>query len=269
MLQAHSFLWHYLWVAPNVLLLLLAAVIWKRGLRGRFPTFIAFAVLSSVGQLAVYTADIAPSVSAEGFWRVDWASLVVEGFLKFALIAEIFGSAFGSYRSLARVGKFLIRGVGVVLVVAAALAAAYAPQGNPNWIINGAHILDQTIYLIESGLLVFIFLFSTYFRLSLNRELFGIALGLGISACVHLATWAIMANTALPTWARYDLDFVNMATYHVCVLIWYYYLLIPAKVHNQKKKDLPKPPPADPPSGPPTSEDIDVLNEEMERLLHR
>ena len=29
------------------------------------------------------------------------------------------------------------------------------------------------------------------------------------------------------------LDFVNMATYHVCVLIWFYYLLVPGKVCEQ------------------------------------
>lgn len=268
MLQAHSFLWHYLWVAPNVLLLLLAAMIWRRGLRKQFPTFLAFAILSSAGQLGVYAADITPSVSAEGFWRADWASLMIEGVLKFALIAEIFGSAFGRYSSVAKLGKFLIRGVGIVLVFAAALAAAYAPQGSPYGLISGAHVLDQTIYLIESGLLTFIFLFSTYFRLSLNRALFGIALGLSISAFVHLATWAIMANTGLPTWARYDLDFLNMATYHVCVLIWYYYLLVTPKVRN-----TPQDPPADPPTGstggPSFMEELEELNEEMERLLHR
>ena len=154
-----------------------------------------------------------------------------------------------------------------MLVLAAALAAAYAPQGSPYGLISGAHVLDQTIYLIESGLLTFIFLFSTYFRLSLNRALFGIALGLSISACVHLATWAIMANTGLPTWARYDLDFVNMATYHVCVLIWYYYLLVTPKVRVGPD------PPADPLSGsttgPSFTQELEELNEEMERLLHR
>jgi len=44
--------------------------------------------------------------------------------------------------------------------------------------------------------------------------------------CVHLATWAVYANVA---WfdKEYLLDFLNMTAYHVCVLIWFYYLLRP------------------------------------------
>jgi hypothetical protein len=264
MLQAHSFLWHYLWVAPNILLLILGLLmIWKGGLWKRFPAFLAFAVFSSLGQLAVYTADVVPSVSAENFWRVDWVSLLIEGPLKFVLVGEIFAQVFGSYSSLARLGKFLIRAAGVALVLAAALAAAYAPKNGLFGIVSGAHLLDQTIYLIETGLLVFIFVLSSYFHLSLDRRLFGIAVGLSVSACVHLATWAIMANGGVSNAVRYDLDFVNMATYHVCVLIWFYYLLVARKTTTPPQGPL-----AGPPAGPTCEEDLDVWNRELERLVH-
>ena len=170
MLRAHSFFWHYLWVAPNVLLLALSLQIWKRGQYKQFPAFFAFAVLSALGHLSVYAADILPSVTAETFWRVDWATLLIEGPIKFVLIAEIFAQVFGSYDSVARLGKLLIRGIGIALVFAAALAAAYAPKDSLFGIVSGAHLLDQTIYLIESGLLVFIFLFAAYFKLRPTRR---------------------------------------------------------------------------------------------------
>ena len=63
MLQAHSFLWHYLWVAPNILLLVLAVLLWRRKLHKQFPIFLTFAVVSSIEQLTVYAADVLPSVS--------------------------------------------------------------------------------------------------------------------------------------------------------------------------------------------------------------
>jgi hypothetical protein len=256
MLQAHSLLWHYLWVAPNVLLFVLGFAIWKRGLGRQFPAFMAFATLSALGELAVYLADVSPTVNPRTFWRIDWASLLVEGVLKFVVIGEIFEHVFGSYRSVARLGNFLIRAVGVVLVLAATLAAAYAPQDGRFGIVSGAHMLDQTIYLVESGLLVFTFLFSSYFHLSWIRALFGIILGLGISACVHLATWAMLANGGLPDSKRVILVFLNMATYHVCVLIWFYYLLVPGKVLVKPSVPLPE-------------NDLDVWNRELERLAQR
>jgi hypothetical protein len=265
MLQAHSFLWHYLWVAPNVLLLFLSFLMWKRGLHKQFPAFFAFAIFSSIGQLSVYAADVLPSVSAENFWRVDWACLLVEGPLKFAVVAEIFARAFGPYPSLARLGKVSIRTVGVVLVFTSAIIAAYAPKNGKFGIVSGAHQLDQTIYLIETGLMLFIFAFSFYFNLRPGQQTFGIALGLSISACVHLATWAIMANSKVPNSVRYDLDFLNMGTYHLCVLMWSYYVLVPEKVRKPTHMD----PPANSLVGVPSEEDLGALNQEMERLLHR
>jgi|SRR5271165_85617 len=256
MLQAHSLLWRYLWVAPNVFLLGLGYLLWKRGLHRRFPAFFAFAALSAVSELAVYWADVSPSVSPGTFWRVVWVSLLVEGPLKFALIGEIFAQVFGSYASLGRLGRQLIRGLGVVLVLAAALLAAYAPMDNTVEVISGAHLLEQAIYLIESGLLLFIFLFAGYFSLRLSRPVLGIALGLAVSACVHLASWAIIANGGLPDSRRIILDFLNMATYHACVLTWFYYLLVPEKVVIEPAVPLPE-------------NNLAVWNRELERLLQQ
>src|ERR1700722_5864730 len=254
MLQAHSFLWHYLWVAPNLLLLVLAVFLWRRGTARHFPAFFAFTILSSIGQLSIYAADMVPSVAATTFWRVAWGDLILEAVLKVALIGEIFALLFGSYASVAHLGKTLIRGAGIVLVFAATLAAAYAQKNEFVGIISGANLLEQTTYLIECGILVSIFIFSAYFRLSWPRQVFGITLGLSISACVHLATWALIDNGGLPHSTRVILTFVNMATYHVCVLIWIYYLLVPHKIAKKSAVPLPE-------------NNLDVWNRELERLV--
>ena len=255
MLQAHSSLWHYLWVAPNLFLLVLATLLWRRGVARQCPAFLAFAILGSVGQLVVYAADILPPVSAATFWRVFWVDLILEGILKFAVVAEIFALVFGAYASLARLGKTFISGTGIVLVFAAAVAAAYVPRSEVFGIIHGAFLLEQTTYLIECGILVSIFLFSTYFHLTWPRQVFGIALGLSISACIHLATWAMIDNSGLPRSTRVILTFVNMATYHVCVLLWFYYLLVPHKVAAKSAVPLPE-------------NNLDVWNRELERFVH-
>jgi hypothetical protein len=91
-------------------------------------------------------------------------------------------------------------------------------------------------------------------------------LGLAILSCEHLAAWAITASGVLGH-RSYLLDFVNMATYHACVLLWFYYLLVPAKA--PKAQTNPPLVPQDSLSGPLRVEDLEVWNEEMERLLHR
>jgi hypothetical protein len=255
MLQAHSLLWYYLWVAPNVLLLILAVLMWRRKLHKQFPVFLIFAVVIPVEQLTLFAADVLPSVSATTWWYVFWAGLLAEALVKFALIGEIFSAVFGLYPSVAKLGKLLISGVGVVLVLLATLAAAYTTKDNIYWIVSGAHILEQTIYMIECGLILFLFVFAGYFKLGWNRFPFGIALGLGVSACVPLATWALMANGNFSAQYRNLLDVLNMATHHVCVLIWFYYLLVP---HRSAITSV----------VPPPEHHLEVWNEELERLLH-
>lgn len=254
MLQAHSLLWHYLWVAPNILLLFLALFLWKRNLWAPYRFFFAFSVIGAFEQLVLYVSDVMPSVTASTWWLIFWVGLILEGLLKFAVIGEIFALVFGHYLSLARLGKVLIQVVGTLLVLVAALAAAYAPKDSLFGIVSGAHLLEQTIYLIETGLLLFIFVFSRHFHLQFERKVFGIALGMAISACVHLSTWAILANGALPASKRDIYDLINMATYHFCVLVWFYYLLIPARVVAKSAVALPE-------------NNLALWNRELERLL--
>lgn len=223
------------------------------------PAFFAFAVLSAAIELTEYAADVIPSITPWTYYRTVWASLLVLGLLKFALIGEIFAHVFGLYESIARLGRLLIRVLGVVLVLAAAIAAAYAPQNSHFGIISGAWLLDQTIYLIESGLLLFIFLFSFYFHLVWNRQLFGITLGLSISSCVHLASWAILESLGPLDPRRMIFVFLNMATYHAVVLMWFYYLVVPSRVES-KAPELVAPLPEN---------NLELWNRELERLIQQ
>ena len=255
MLQAHSFLWNYLWIAPNVFLLALGLLLWRRGLSRQFPAFLAFAILSSLGGLVGFLADILPSVSPENYWRIAWFCLLIESFLKFLVIAEIFSRVLSPYPSVSRLGRVLVSGFGAVLVLLGVLAAALS-RGDTNFrLIAGYHLLEQTVFLIECGLVLFIFLFAAYFRLSWDHFSFGLLLGFGVSACAYLATWAVITNVAPSAHGRVLLDLLNMATYHACVLLWFYYLLVPGKVVAKSPIPLPE-------------NTLDVWNRELERLVH-
>jgi len=256
MLQAHSILWHYLWVAPNLLFILLGVLLWRRGIGRIFAAFVAFAILSSVGDLAAYLADILPSVSPEAFWRIFWAGLVVESLLKFLVIGEVFSQVFAPYASIARLGKTLVSGCGTLLVLLAAVMAAFSHGDSKFGTVSGAHLLEQTVFITELGLVVFLFLFAAYFHLAWDRLSFGILIGLGVSSCEHLATWAIIANASPSEHVRTLFAFLNSATYHVVVLIWFYYLLVPGKATVKPKISLPE-------------NNLAVWNRELERLLQQ
>ncbi len=256
MLQPHSFLWHYLWLAPNILQAALAALLWRRGLHRQFPVFFAYLIFGALSKFMLYGMDVLPSISVRTYWFAFCVGLVVQGFIRLAVMGELFFHLLRSRPAIAKVGGRLITGAGAILVLLATLAAAYAPVDSQQFAIGyRAHILQQTLYMIECGLILFLFVFAAFFRITWGRASLGIGLGRGISSSVHLATWAVMANGVLPH-NRHLLDFLNMATYHVCVLIWFYYLLVPQKVSTTSAVPLPE-------------NNLDIWNRELERLLQQ
>lgn len=256
MLRAHSFLWNYLWVAPNLYLLTLGALMWKRGLSRRVPYLVAFSLVLPTMDLVRFVLDVTPWVSADTFWIASWVSIIVESLLKFLVIGEAFSRVLQLYPSLARLGKLLISGFGAVLVLLAALAAAFSQDPSQTRLVAGFHLLAQTEYIIQFGLTVFVFLFVAHFRLTWDRLSFGVLQGFGLAACVYLASWAMLANTNLSAQGRTLLDFLNSATFHCYVVLWYYYVLVPGKEVARAEVPLP-------------AHNLELWNRELKRLLQQ
>lgn len=256
MLQAHSFLWNYLWVAPNVLLILVAFLLWRSEFSRQFSAFTLFAVVSGIGGIVVFGADVAPFISAKNYWLICWADLILESLLKFFVLGEVFSRVLTPYRSISRIGRLSISGFGAVLVLGASLVAAFARGDSTERLISGFHLLEQTVFIITLGLILFLFFFVGFFRLNWDRIAFGVLLGLGVSACVHLATWAIVANASPSESGRTYINFLNMGAYHVCVVIWLYYVLVPSKAVIKSAVALPE-------------NNLAVWNRELERLLQQ
>jgi len=256
MLHPHSLLWHYLWIGPQVLQAALVIVLWRRGVHRLFPFFIAYLVYGAIEQSTLYTMDVVPLGSVDAFWQAFFAGAVIEGAIKFAVIGELFFHLVRSRPAVAKVGSRLISGVGAAVLLLAVAIAAYAPVVHrPLISISRAYVLMQSSYVIDAGLALFLFIFAAHFGLVWERRAFGIAAGLGIIWCEHLATWTLSANGIWHDKA-YLFEFLNMGTYHFCVLIWFYFLLVPHEVATTSAVSLPE-------------NNLDIWNRELERLLQQ
>jgi hypothetical protein len=252
MLHPHSLLWHYLWVGPYFLLAALAALMRKRGLHKEFPAFFFYTIFEAVGGTIVYILDITPVFSSATYWRGSFIFLVIEVLVKFAVVGEVFTHLLRRYRPLSKLASLLISGVGVVLILTGTIVAAYANSTN-FWIISATRILGRSVSIAQCGLIIFLFIFATHFHLRWDHAVFGITLGFGIIASFSLAYWALTASWILGP-KTYLLDFLVMATYHLCVLIWCYYLLVPHKETTTSTVALPE-------------NNLAIWNRELERLL--
>lgn len=256
MLQPHSFLWHYLWLAPHVLQTALAVLLWRRGVYKLFPIFVAYLIFEAIEEFTLYGMDVMPAVSGETWWIAFFVGLILEGALKLGVVGELSLHLLHRRPALAKVGNRLIIGAAAALVVLAVLVAAYVPMDHPKFIWTyRAHILLQSLYIVQCGLMLFLFLFAAYFRVVWTRQAFGIAVGFGIVFCQHMAAWALAAGGLLVD-KRYLFDFLNGITYHLCVLIWFYFLLVPQKSATTSAVSLPE-------------NDLAKWNRELERLLQQ
>jgi len=253
MLQSHSLLWHYLWVAPNFLLVVLAFMMWRRGLHRSFPAFFCYAIFEAVGGSVVYAVDISPT-SGLAYWWTYFFFLTFEAIIKFVVIGEVLTHLLRGYPPLGRLARVFTSGVGIVLVFTATLIEAYA---NPIafWLISATRTLGRSVSVVQCGLILFLLLFAAHFHLRWERPAFGITLGFGIASSVHLAYWALTADWLFKQ-QSYLLDFFIMATYQLCVLVWFYYLLAPQKGANTSVVSLPE-------------NTLAIWNQELERLLQQ
>jgi hypothetical protein len=250
-MHAHSFLWHYLWIAPHALQIIIAIVMVRRGLWREFPVFFAYTLFTIVEQGTLFVLDHRTSVTPEQYWRDRWVFLAFEVPLRFAIIFEIFSSVFRDYSGLKRLTRIVFRVATVVLLFAAIIVIAQAPDDRTFPILSRVHLLELAVSIMQSGLLLLLIGFASYFGLSWRSSAYGFAFGLGIFATVRLATAAVRVwNGSID---GHVFDIVTMATYHCCVVIWLVYSLAP-EAARRKVKELPE-------------NTLEQWNAELQRLL--
>ena len=247
-------LWYYLWIAPHLVLLGIAIVMFRRRLVHLFPWFFAYACVEVSEFILLFSHEIfnIRNVSDLSLYAIAEA---VSTIFRFGIILEILRELTSSYVILKKVLKPLFRWITIGLLISALTLAIYAEgnRANHSWFVM--NMLDRTALILQTGLLAGLFLFSRYLTLSWRNQVFGIALGLGIYATVDLITAAI--STQAGFWHAELLDFVRMGAYHCSVVIWLVYLLRrepvrPNDVHNV-----------------PTHHELEAWNEELDRLLHQ
>jgi hypothetical protein len=225
MMVVHPFIWYYLWIAPYVLQLGVAWMLYRRGLHRELPAFIYFLVIGAIGT-AILVASLHDRRVSDNQYLFLWAaSVFAEAGLRIATIAQIYRQVFQSYPGLESLGRSLFRWVALSLMVVGIGMAMYAPPDGPHLLWNRFYMAQRTLLIIQCGLLLFLFVFAWYFGLSFRRHTLGIALGFGLTLSVNLAIAAIQSHLGT-NWANLT-NYFFMAVYHVTVLIWWYYLLVP------------------------------------------
>jgi len=242
----------YLWVAPHLLLGVIAALLWKRRLHFEFPVF-ALYVWYEIAEFIVLFTISKTGLNQNWYVRIFPLTLAISAVLRFGVIQEIFNNIFGEERKLKALARISLRWITACLILGAILVSIFAFDQTSNTLIAGAAWVGRAVAIIQCGLVLFLFLFSGMLGVSLQSHVFGIALGFGILSSVQFANSAMRAGELSGSMARV-LNLLSTGGYHIAVLIWLGYLIVPARKSIQ-------------PPDEPVMCDVHHWNNELERFL--
>ncbi len=252
-MTAFSAVSYYLWVVPHILLAIIVVDMLRRRSYRQFPMFLLY-TLFEILQFSLLFGIALSRIPTEGYTHAYSIGLGLSAAIRFAVIYELYRHFLRRYPTLDGLGRYLFCGsIGVLLLIATVVGAS-APATSTDPLFNATYAMDRAVSVLQCGLLVTLFAFSRYFSLSWRSHAFGIALGFGIFASVELATSSVWLH--LGAFGNRAVNLFTMATYHLCVLIWMFYLLRPEQPTSYF-------------SGPPVKHDLDVWNNELQRLVQR
>jgi hypothetical protein len=257
-----QFIFRYLFVAPHVLLIPIAIVMYRKGLHRQFPIFFSYLFYELLYLCIFYPIYsrllILPTWLFMGLDQFFRAGDIV---LHIGILQELFESPVKNNASLRQTSARILKWVTVALVVMASAFIGFQYY-------RQAHLLPRSYASIEAlniaqcFLLVLVFLWHRFLGLKMSTFAFGIALGLGLTAFLEpfFSAWtdsSWMKRTFIPY-------FLWMGTYHCTVLIWLYYALASGKDSPRSGKGTPR-------SGSGGGSLIEMRESavEMERLVRR
>ena len=245
-------LWNYLLIVPHLLVVVVFIALLRRRLYRQFPMFFAYIVGEIVQAAIILPMIYFRSTTGDEYAIAYYVALAVSTALRFGIIHEVFAHMFRNYTALSRFGKPLFRWATVGLLLAGLALAASAGGHDPRRLMSIVHVLHRAASILQCGLLIGLFFFSSYLGLSWRSYIFGIALGVGAVASGDLIAAAIRSQTGYTY--NVFLNYFTMGIYHCSVVVWIFYLLAPERISQYNLKTLPE-------------NDLELWNQELRRLL--
>ncbi len=124
---------YYLWVGPHVLLGAILFAMIRRKVYPQFPMFFLYTAFEILQFAVLFTISRSHVHFGESYVRVYSVGLAVSTAIRFAVIHELFRHFFRSYPALDLPGRYLFRGLTVVLLLVATGVAVSAPGNSAKY----------------------------------------------------------------------------------------------------------------------------------------
>jgi hypothetical protein len=239
------------WVVHPCLQALIAGTMFRRKLYREYPLFLTYTVSHLVRFAVLFW--IHHQGNREAYRYAYMGAEALDAALAFGAIYELYGHLFHTYDGVQKLAGIVFRGAAVLLLALAVLTTFTSPTTDSSRVLAGLFTLERGVNVVRGGLLLLLFLFSSYLGLRWKHFAFGIAAGFALESSVELVTFAL--RTHLGLLGSPVLSLISSAAYNCSVVIWLAYLLSPE--------------PATPLAQLPAKSELEGWNQALLELLNR
>jgi len=215
-----------LWCAQPILQLLVAVILWRRGLHKKFPAFFVFLMAQVLNFVILFPLWVACNddwfaQSYTLYFWLYWLGEAVNAVLGFKVIHEVFLDVFRPYHTLKDLGTLLFRWAGIVMVLVS-VVVAFSNSFDQSPLVHAVSTLQRSVRIVQLGLILFLLLFARFLGVSRKQISFGISLGLGTFAGVDLLLMVLNSGGLIK---KGSFDLIFLSTYILAIFIWLGYSL--------------------------------------------
>lgn len=229
MLKSHTMT---LWLVGMGFHAILILVVLAKRLWSKFPVFFSYTLFIFAYVAGTYAVRGSPVLYYYSYWVGEGVGLL----LGLGVIFEIFQKLLQPYAALRRTATMLSSFAVVFLVGLSAFVAYAQPSAYRSSLMTAMLVGEEATRILEIGLLMFLFIFSTAFGLHWRQQAFGITLGLGFFVAVELIGVTTRAHLGLA--AADTFTVLRMLGFDLSLVVWTGYLLVPERVtvHTEMPK---------------------------------
>jgi len=218
----------YLFIAAHVILAACLVALVLRQRSKQYPIFRAYLVFELVSFLVadtlahlVWRSLFSPLSWA---WTVVYANVISTG-VELAVLYELSDKLILSRSLLGATLRPLLRWSGAVLLLIAAAVSVLIANRGVNGVFSVFETLNFASHLIVFGILFVLLVFSHALQVPWRSLSAGIALGIGISSGVEMASSALVSAFGMKS--LIPADFITMLASLLCATVWLVYILLP------------------------------------------
>jgi hypothetical protein len=207
------------WILNLVIEIPLAGIMYRRNLHRQFPIFFAYILFQVAGFAILFPLYHWGSSTDYSF--AYWITSIVCWVFGFKVIREIFSDVFRLFPAQKDMGILLFRRAALVTAGLVFLLVCSTLFTLNDEIIG----MERCVRFSQCMLILFLFRFSRYFRVSWRQQSIGIVLGFGWLAGVSLVISFLYSERAIQT---ATLNLLNVISYSLSLIVWITYAAFPS-----------------------------------------